>query len=239
MTVAAWSANIYSPQHDSRMLMDACRTSVRIEGADVADLCTGSGVVAAECARLGARAVVAVDSSPTAVCAAEDTCRAASCPVDVRCADFADLIGDDTFDIVTCNPPYVPTPPLNTEHFTECSGPRHAWAAGPDGRAILDRVCAGASALLRPGGTLLLVQSALSNVPATLLALRSTGLQAEVTASRTIPFGPVLTARAEWLERSGRIDRGSRVEQIVVVRADKPRPISSSVPSPGRGGRER
>jgi release factor glutamine methyltransferase len=75
---------------------------------------------------------------------------------------------------------------------------------------------------LADGGSLLLVHSALAGVEQTLRCLRATGLEADVVASQMIPFGPVLTARAQWLEETGRIGRGCRREQIVVIRADKP-----------------
>jgi release factor glutamine methyltransferase len=52
--------------------------------------------------------------------------------------------------------------------------------------------------------------------------LRSTGLRAEVIASEWIPFGPVMTERAAWLERVGLVRRGCRQEELVVIRADKP-----------------
>lgn len=216
-------ADVYAPQHDSQLLTEVCRTSGRVAGADVVDLCTGSGVVAMACAYLGARSVVAVDANRAAAQAAEEAGRQAPCPVTVRCADLGDLVGGDQFDVVTCNPPYVPTPAAESEYFTECPGPRHAWAAGVDGRDVLDRVCSAAPALLRPGGTLLLVQSALADAPKTVRQLRSAGLHATVAASRAIPFGPVLLARAQWLERTGQILPGVRTEQLVVIRADKPR----------------
>jgi release factor glutamine methyltransferase len=37
-----------------------------------------------------------------------------------------------------------------------------------------------------------------------------------------IPFGPVMSARANWLEEIGRLPRGRREEELVVIRADKP-----------------
>jgi release factor glutamine methyltransferase len=55
-----------------------------------------------------------------------------------------------------------------------------------------------------------------------LKALRDSGLDADIVASRWIPFGPVVSARAGWLERTGRMPRGCREEQLVVIRADKP-----------------
>jgi release factor glutamine methyltransferase len=51
--------------------------------------------------------------------------------------------------------------------------------------------------------------------------LRASGLSAEVVAAQEIPFGPVLTARARWLERTGRLRPGRRLERLVVIRADK------------------
>ena len=101
-------------------------------------------------------------------------------------------------------------------------GPAWAWNAGSDGRLVLDPLCASASNLLCDGGSLLLVQSALAGVHRSLDCLRSTGLDAEVVAHKWIPFGPVLSARASWLEEIGLLQRGCREEQLVVIRADKP-----------------
>jgi release factor glutamine methyltransferase len=83
-------------------------------------------------------------------------------------------------------------------------------------------LCASASNLLCGGGSLLLVHSALADVRQSLDSLRATGLKADVIASQRIPFGPVLSARALWLEETGRLRRGCREEELVVIRADKP-----------------
>ncbi len=91
-----------------------------------------------------------------------------------------------------------------------------------DGRRVLDPLCASASNLLCDGGSLLLVQSALAGVHRSLDCLRSTGLDAEVVASERVPFGPILTQRAGWLEEIGLVRPGCREEELVVIRADKP-----------------
>ena len=88
------------------------------------------------------------------------------------------------------------------------AGPTWAWNAGVDGRMVLDPLCGSASSLLAAGGSMLLVQSALSGVEKSMNTLRSTGLDAEVIASQWVPFGPVLSARAGWLEVTGRIRKG-------------------------------
>ena len=69
---------------------------------------------------------------------------------------------------------------------------------------------------------MLLVHSALAGVEQSLDLLRSSGLDANVVASQWIPFGPVLSARADWLEVTGQIEQGCRTEELVVIRADKP-----------------
>jgi len=76
--------------------------------------------------------------------------------------------------------------------------------------------------LLAAGGSMLLVQSAISGVEKSLDYLRLTGLDAEVVASQWVPFGPVMSARAGWLEATGRIQKSCRTEELVVIRADKP-----------------
>jgi release factor glutamine methyltransferase len=67
----------------------------------------------------------------------------------------------------------------------------------------------------------LLVHSALAGVQESLNALKSSGMDAKVVATKWIPFGPVMTARAKWLEDTGQIPPGRREEELVVIRADK------------------
>ncbi len=54
---------------------------------------------------------------------------------------------------------------------------------------VLDRICGDASAALRPGGLLLLVQSELSRPEETVGRLSAAGLDVRVTDRVTIPFG--------------------------------------------------
>jgi release factor glutamine methyltransferase len=84
-------------------------------------------------------------------------------------------------------------------------------------------LCAQAPALLVPGGTLLLVHSAVCGVGTTLDLLRGGGLRARVVARAREPFGPVMSARAAMLEARGLIEPGQRDEELVVVRGDRPR----------------
>jgi release factor glutamine methyltransferase len=124
---------------------------------------------------------------------------------------------------VVCNPPYVPhDPSVDAAQLLPYIGPARAWDAGNDGRLVLDPLCATAPQLLVGGGTLLLVQSEFAEPRQTLAALASAGMDAEVVAYQWIPFGPVLTSRADWLEETGRLEPCRREEELLVIRADKP-----------------
>lgn len=212
---------VYPPQHDSTLLISQMVCGAGLSGRSVLDLCTGSGVVAIAAAQLGAGAVVAFDICPDAVRCARSNAAKAGVAVDVRRGDHTDAAAAGPYDVVVCNPPYLPTVP-GADLLPGHIGPAWAWDAGPDGRLVLDPLCASADRLLRPAGTLLLVQSELANPGESLRQLRRAGLRAAVVAAQTIPFGPVLNARARRLEAVGAIRAGHRAEQLVVIRADKP-----------------
>ncbi len=212
---------VYAPQQDSHLLVEAMETTGLAERHRVLDLCTGSGVVAITAAELGADSVTAFDICPRAVRCSRDNARAAGVDVEVRHGPWTGALACEPFDLVVSNPPYVPSPRRGGA-IPAAGGPEWSWNGGVDGRIILDPLCRAAPQLLRSGGSLLLVQSVLADVGRSLKVLRDSGLRADIAASRWIPFGPVLSARAGWLERTGRMPRGCREEQLVVIRADKP-----------------
>lgn len=214
---------VYPPQLDSLLLIDTLERTELAQGRRVLDLCTGSGVVAIAAAELGAASVTAFDICPRAVRCSRGNAVHAGVDIDVREGSWKGALDCAPFEVIVSNPPYVPTPPGGDEEFIpRIAGPAWAWNAGLDGRMVLDPLCSSASSLLADGGSMLLVQSAYSGVGQSLKSLRSSGLDAEVIASQWIPFGPVLSARSDWLEVTGRIEQGCRTEQLVVIRADKP-----------------
>jgi release factor glutamine methyltransferase len=213
---------VYAPQRDSQLLIDTIEQTELARGRRVLDLCTGSGVVAIAAAELGAASVTAFDTCLHAVRCSRGNAVHAGVDVDVREGSWTGASDFAPFELIVSNPPYVPTPPTgDTEVIPLTAGPTWAWNAGVDGRMVLDPLCRSASGLLCDGGTVLLVQSAFAGVERSLNSLRSTGLDAEVVASQCVPFGPVLSARAGWLEHTGRIQQGCRTEELVVIRADK------------------
>lgn len=186
------------------------------------DLCTGSGAVAIAAAQLGAHSVTAFDICPDAVACATTNAAEAGVRVDARVGMWVDAFLAGPFDMVVSNPPYVPTgPDADMECIPTDVGPATAWNAGMDGRDVLNPICDSASELLTLGGTLLLVQSEFADTEQSLRRLRGGGLRAEVVLSQLIPFGPVLNARANWMESIGMLPVDRREEEIVVIRAEK------------------
>jgi release factor glutamine methyltransferase len=212
---------VYAPQEDSQLLIDVMDKTGLARGRRVADLCTGSGVVAIAAAEQGASAVTAFDICPRAVHFARQQVSAAGVAVDVHLGSWARAAEFGPYELVVCNPPYVPhDPSVENLDVPTHVGPPRAWDAGYDGRLVLDPLCASMQGLLAEGGTMLLVQSEFAEPRKTLAALASCGFDAEIYAWQWIQFGPVLTARAQWLEDTGRLEPGRREEELVVIRAD-------------------
>jgi release factor glutamine methyltransferase len=214
---------VYGPQQDSQLLVSALERTVAVAGRRVMDLCTGTGIAAIAAAELGASSVTAWDICPRAVRCAQTNAAHRRVVVDVRQGSLPQALRHGPYDVVVSNPPYVPTPHGDDYVALPADvGPARAWDAGEDGRVLLDPLCASAPDLLTAGGNLLLVHSEIAGTERSLQVLRSGGLSADVVARQSIPFGPVLSARAAWLERTGRLERGRRDEDLVAILARKP-----------------
>ncbi len=214
---------VYPPQHDSKLLVETMERTALVPGRRVLDVCTGSGFVAIAAAEMGAASVTAFDICPRAVRCSRGNAVDAGVDVDVREGSWMAALNCAPYDVLVSNPPYVPTPPdADDELIPPWAGPEWAWNGGANGRLVLDPLCEKAADLLSDGGSMLLVQSVFADAERSLETLRSSGLAAEIVASQWIPFGPVLSARARWLEKTGRLQAGFREEELVVIRADKP-----------------
>jgi release factor glutamine methyltransferase len=213
---------VYPPQHDSQLLVETMERTALVSGRRVLDVCTGSGFVAIAAAEMGAASVTAFDICPRAVRCSRGNAVDAGVDVDVREGSWTGALNCAPFDVLVSNPPYVPTPPdADDGQIPPWAGPEWAWNGGANGRTVLDPLCEAAADLLADRGSMLLVQSVFADAERSLEMLRATGMDAEVVASQWIPFGPVLSARARWLEDTGRLQSGIREEELVVIRADK------------------
>jgi release factor glutamine methyltransferase len=140
---------VYVPRLQSEELARRAAALLPERGL-AADLCTGSGAIAAwlSSARPSALAV-GVDLDPAAVwCARRNGVRV------VR-SDLGDALASGAFDVVTVVAPYVPTEalsllPADVRRFE----PRLALDGGVDGLDVLRGAVASAARVLRPGGWL-------------------------------------------------------------------------------------
>jgi release factor glutamine methyltransferase len=212
---------VYRPQADTELLAAALGREV-VPGSDVLDVGTGSGALALYAARLGGR-VEAVDVSWRALAAARLNALRAGHRIQVRRRDICrpgGPAGGRAYDLVVSNPPYVPAPGAAPLAGTAHRAAR-AWDAGPDGRQVVDSLCAASTELLRPRGVLLMVHSALCGPQRTVDLLTGLGLAAEVSARALVPFGPVLRSRLSRLRARGLMAAADEQEELVVIRAER------------------
>jgi release factor glutamine methyltransferase len=204
---------VFRPISDSWFLADVLADRVG-PGSTVLDLCTGSGVLAVAAASRGA-SVTAVDVSRRAALTTWLNARRNGTRVRARRGRSYQPVAGRRFDLIVSNPPYVPAP----EDDVPRSGLRRAWAAGRDGRLVLDEICDGAPDHLRPGGAILLVHSSLIGEDATIDRLTRAGLaDARVIARDRGPLGPLMREQ----QRLGTVPAEVDEEDVVVIEAVAP-----------------
>lgn len=141
---------IYSPEADSLLLLAAARAEAK-PGDRVLEVGTGSGLIAAEIARI--TRVVATDISPHAAISARDA------GVDMVRTDLLTGIRGP-FDLVLFNPPYLPTQPEERiDDWLE-----YALDGGESGRAVIEMFSRNIGDVLVPDGRILLLISSLTGL---------------------------------------------------------------------------
>lgn len=175
---------VYQPAEDSRLLAETVLDRVSADDA-VLDLGTGSGYVGARLQAETGAFVVGSDVNPGACRQAADAGLRA-----VR-ADMFGPFGDGCFDVVCCNPPYLPTPPE-----AEWDDPmERALSGGPDGRAVVDPFLAGLGRVLTEEGEAFLLISTLTGPDEVRQTAAEHGLETGVVAEESHPFERLLVVR--------------------------------------------
>lgn len=167
---------VYQPAEDSDLLATAAVEEVSPTDC-VLDMGTGSGYVAAEIAETGA-SVVGADRNPHA-------CRQASeNGIDTVQTDLTAAFSDDAFDLVTFNPPYLPTTPEeDVGDWMEI-----ALSGGESGREVIDPFLAAVGRVLAPEGRILLLVSSLSGVETVTERATEAGFDSSTVATDSFPF---------------------------------------------------
>lgn len=121
----------------------------------VLDLCTGSGALAVAIARLAPTAVVfAADISPVALVTARKNAAANKAAVSFFEGDFLHAVEGRQFDLIVCNPPYIPTAACKALQPEVLREPGSALDGGEDGLIFYRRLAKAAPSFLCPGGAL-------------------------------------------------------------------------------------
>jgi len=157
----AVNSDVLIPRPDTEVLVNvAAEKAIALESPAIVDLGTGSGIVAILIARLCPRAqVTAVDVSSVALDVARVNAQRHGVNIRFREGDWYAPLGDECFDLIVSNPPYVVA---GDPHLQQNGLPFEPIQAltdgivGGDGLACIRRLIDGASAHLHTGGWLLM-----------------------------------------------------------------------------------
>jgi release factor glutamine methyltransferase len=150
------------PRPDSETLVEAAleRTKTRSMYGRAVDLCTGSGCIAIAFAKARPTwRVTATDISEDAAALAwENATRlGAVFGLGIVTGDLFAPLGEQRFDLVTSNPPYIPSADIaELDADVRDFEPRLALDGGADGLALVSRIVKEAPARLEAGGILAL-----------------------------------------------------------------------------------
>jgi methylase of polypeptide subunit release factors len=107
-----------------------------LNGLEVLDLGTGSGILAVIASKLGARKIIATDISKRALANASINLKINNIEnVGLRYGSLYQPVEGETLDVIISNPPMTPSIQPS---------PRYTWG-GADGRIILDKTILGRS----------------------------------------------------------------------------------------------
>jgi release factor glutamine methyltransferase len=174
--------NVYEPAEDSFLFAENFNVQ---EVETVLDMGTGCGILGILAAKK-AKAVVAVDVNPYAVCCARENAKLNKVQNKIYYVQgdlSTPLSKSFKFDAILFNAPYLPADEDETESWIG-----RAWAGGATGRQVIDRFIAKAPNHLKQTGRVLLMQSTLANVDETLHRFSDYGMSVRVVAERALPF---------------------------------------------------
>lgn len=142
------------PRGDTEVLVEEALKVVKA-GDRVLDICTGTGAIAIVLALKTEASVSASDVSAEALSLARENAELTGAKVDFYESDlFEKATGE--YDLITANPPYIPTAEIEKLDAFVRREPRLALDGGASGLTYYERIAAEVSPLLKKGGVLLL-----------------------------------------------------------------------------------
>lgn len=182
---------VQPPKAGSRFF---CRHLDVRPGQRVLEIGAGFGLAAVLAAKTGAT-VVATDVVEDAVRAIRTNAALNGVSIDARVGDCYDPVASERFDVIGSNPPQMPTPPARERADAAAA----ADNGGRDGWLILDRVIAGATAHLRPGGRLVVTIFDFLGRKTAFAKLEAAGLVPAIVGTETQGFPRIGYERIEHL----------------------------------------
>ncbi len=150
----AVDSRVLIPRQDTETLCEQALTFLRgYTGAEVLDLCTGSGAIAISVARLqsGLR-VTATDMSSDALSVASENAHLNGVYVRFMQGDLFEPVAGERFDAILCNPPYLTANDMVHLQTEVACEPRMALFGGEDGLMFYRRLAHEVYSHLKPGG---------------------------------------------------------------------------------------
>jgi release factor glutamine methyltransferase len=144
------------PRPDTELLVELALERLP-QGGTVLDMGTGSGAIAVAIAHTRPDATVsALDASPAALDVARANAAANGVTVRFLHSDWYAALGEERFDLVVSNPPYIASGDVHLSQGDLRFEPVSALTDHADGLSHLRRIVAGAGTHLAPGGWLLM-----------------------------------------------------------------------------------
>jgi len=150
--------DVLIPRPETELLVDAAlRSLAKNHPARILDIGTGSGCIALTLAlELPDCSVTAVDLSAQALSIARQNAHCLNAKVRLLQSDLFDSLGDDSFDLIISNPPYIPATDPHLRQGDIQFEPKAALTAGPEGLDTLRPLIQSAPDHLLSGGWLML-----------------------------------------------------------------------------------
>ena len=151
------SPNVLIPRQDTETLCEEAEGLIAERGyKTLLDICTGSGCIGiALQKRTGIRTALS-DISPAALEIARRNAQNLGADCEIVQSDLFAAFGGRKFDLITANPPYIPSETVKTLSEEVRKEPLLALDGGADGLCIYRRIAKEYGAFLNEGGALLM-----------------------------------------------------------------------------------
>ena len=173
---------VYEPAEDSFLFAENLDDA---KNKKVLDIGTGCGILAISVAE-DAKSVCCIDINPFAIRCAKQNAKLNSLDAKMFFLQgdlFSALNRKIKFDLILFNSPYLPSHEEEGNIWIE-----RAWSGGEKGREVIDRFINQVCSHIKNEGSLLLMQSNLSNIDATILELSKIFKKVQVDAKLSLPF---------------------------------------------------